>query len=317
MCLDVISADARLPHFPSRYAVQADDKLARESQLRPRWKRSHRSTYRRFLIIGGACLLLTGVANLVSHSFSGLTGHHCNRNGRFSQSRGQNGQRLSYQELESIFLETPSSELAEKWLYYYTSGPHLAGKNLSQAEWTRDRWEEWGVSSDIVSYDTYINYPVDHSLSLLREVGGDGNTKTWEVAFKASLEEDVLEDDPTTALEDRIPTFHGYSASGNVTASFVYVNYGTYQDYQDLVDAGIQLEGKIAIAKYGGIFRGLKVKRAQELGVIGVLIYSDPGDDGEYTIANGYDSYPKGPARHPNSVQRGSVEFLSVSPGDP
>ncbi|CAH0014388.1 unnamed protein product [Clonostachys rhizophaga] len=299
------------------YAVQADDKLARESQLRPRWKRSPRGTYRRFLTIGGACLLLTGVANLVSHSFSGLTGHHCNRDGRFSQSRGQNGQSLSYQELESIFLETPSSELAEKWLYYYTSGPHLAGKNLSQAEWTRDRWEEWGVSSEIVSYDTYINYPVDHSLSLLREVGGDGNTKTWEVAFKASLEEDVLEDDPTTALEDRIPTFHGYSASGNVTASFVYVNYGTYQDYQDLVDAGIQLEGKIAIAKYGGIFRGLKVKRAQELGVIGVLIYSDPGDDGEYTIANGYDSYPKGPARHPNSVQRGSVEFLSVSPGDP
>ena len=137
------------------------------------------------------------------------------------------------------------------------------------------------------------------------------------VVFEASLEEDIIDEDPTTALEDRIPTFHGYSASGNVSAPFVYVNYGTYQDYQDLVDAGIKLEGKIAIAKYGGIFRGLKVKRAQELGMVGVLIYSDPGDDGNITIDNGYGYYPMGPARHPSSVQRGSVQYLSTRPGDP
>lgn len=137
------------------------------------------------------------------------------------------------------------------------------------------------------------------------------------MAFKASLTEDVLEDDPSTSLKDSIPTFHGYSANGNVTAPFVYVNYGTYQDFEDLVKAGIELEGKIAIAKYGGIFRGLKVKRAQELGVIGILIYSDPGDDGEKTEENGYKQYPEGPARNPSSVQRGSVEFLSVGPGDP
>lgn len=126
-----------------------------------------------------------------------------------------------------------------------------------------------------------------------------------------------MEDDPTTSLEDRIPTFHGYSASGNVTAPFVYVNYGTYRDFEDLVEAGIELKGKIAIAKYGGIFRGLKVKRAQELGMVATVIYSDPGDDGEYTEENGYKLYPEGPARNPSSVQRGSVQFLSVRPGDP
>jgi N-acetylated-alpha-linked acidic dipeptidase len=183
-----------------------------------------------------------------------------------------------------------------------------------QAEWTRDKWEEWGVKSDIVTYDVYINYPRDHSLNLLEK---SKKSKDWDIVFRASLEEDVIDDDPTTALEDRIPTFHGYSATGNVTAPFVFVNYGTYQDYQDLVDAGIELEGKIAIAKYGGIFRGLKVKRAQELGMVGVLIYSDPGDDGEVTSENGYHYYPEGPARHPKSVQRGSVQYLSTRPGDP
>lgn len=139
----------------------------------------------------------------------------------------------------------------------------------------------------------------------------------WETLFEASLEEDVIDEDPTTGLEDRIPTFHGYSATGNVTAPFVFVNYGTYHDFQDLVDAGIDLQGKIAIVKYGGIFRGLKVKRAQELGMVGVLIYSDPGDDGDITVKNGYGEYPLGPARHPTSVQRGSVQFLSTRPGDP
>ncbi|KAH8196282.1 hypothetical protein TruAng_009563 [Truncatella angustata] len=199
-------------------------------------------------------------------------------------------------------------EKASEWSKYYTSGPHLAGKNLSQAEWTRDRWNEWGIKSDVVAYETYINYPVDHRLALL---------KKDKVEFEATLEEAVLEEDPTSGLDDRIPVFHGYSASGNVTGQFVYVNYGTYQDFDDLVKANITLKGKIALARYGGIFRGLKVKRAQELGMVGTVIFTDPGDDGKITEENGYKAYPDGPARHPSSVQRGSVQFLSVAPGDP
>lgn len=146
---------------------------------------------------------------------------------------------------------------------------------------------------------------------------GSGDAAAWTVSYEASLVEDVLEEDPTTGFDTSIPTFHGYSASGNVTGQFVYVNYGTYQDYEDLVKAGIDLEGKIAIARYGGIFRGLKVKRAQELGAVGVILYSDPGDDGEVTEEKGVEKYPKGPARQPSSVQRGSTEFLSFAPGDP
>jgi N-acetylated-alpha-linked acidic dipeptidase len=167
-----------------------------------------------------------------------------------------------------------------------------------------------------VAYETYINYPVDHRLALLEKPKSDGSA-AWKVAFEATLEEDVLEGDETSGLENRVPTFHGYSASGNVTGQFVYVNYGTYQDFDDLVKANITLEGKIALVRYGGIFRGLKVKRAQELGMIGTVIFTDPGDDGKMTEENGYKAYPDGPARHPSSVQRGSVQFLSVAPGDP
>ncbi|KAI0890933.1 Zn-dependent exopeptidase [Annulohypoxylon nitens] len=231
---------------------------------------------------------------------------------------GHDHKHVSFEELQKILLDTPSSDKASEWSKYYTAGAHLAGKNLSQAEWTRDRWTEWGIKSEVVAYETYLNYPVDHRLALLEKSKSDStDAGTWKVSFEATLEEDVLDEDPTTQLDESIPTFHGYSASGNVTGSFVYVNYGTFWDFEDLVKANVSLEGKIAIARYGGIFRGLKVKRAQELGMIGIVLYSDPGDDGKITEANGYDTYPNGPARHPSSVQRGSVQFLSVAPGDP
>ncbi|KAF2151695.1 peptidase M28 [Myriangium duriaei CBS 260.36] len=215
---------------------------------------------------------------------------------------------VSLSDLRQIMLETPDPETARKWSNYYAAGPHLAGKNKSQAVWTRDLWQSFGVDSEIVPYECYLNYPKGHGLSLLR----DGKVK-----YRASLEEDVLAEDPTTSLPNRVPTFHGYSASGNVTAQYVYANYGSYEDYETLVKAGIDLKGKIALVKYGVMFRGLKVKRAQELGMVGCIIYSDPGDDGDITELNGYKAYPDGPARQPSSVQRGSVQFLSFAPGDP
>jgi N-acetylated-alpha-linked acidic dipeptidase len=215
---------------------------------------------------------------------------------------------LPYDQLQQILLNVPSAAKAREWSNYYTAGPHLAGKNLSQALWTMEKWKEFGVEdTSLAAYDIYINYPVDHRLALLNQ--SDGKT---EVTFEATLEEDVLEEDPTSGLPDRVPVFHGYSATGNVTAQYVYVNFGTYADFEDLVNSNITLEGKIAIAKYGRNFRGLKVKRAQELGMVGIVIYSDPQEDGEITEENGYEAYPNGPARNPSAIQRGSTQFLSM-----
>lgn len=238
---------------------------------------------------------------------------------------------LSYRELKEILLTVPDEAKAQQSSRYYASGPHLAGKNRSQAVWTKERWQEFGVDhAEIVPYDVYLNYPIDHRLALLEKKSdsqdawgrtGEGESSFRQeesrVLYECSLEEDVLEQDGTSGLEDRIPTFNGYSANGTVTAQFVYVNYGTYRDFEDLVNANVNLEGKIAIARYGHCYRGLKVKRAAELGMTGVVLYSDPRDDGKITVANGYQAYPDGPARNPSSVQRGSVCFMSVLAGDP
>lgn len=270
------------------------------------------NTIRRFFTIAATCFLIVAVF-LFLLPLTFIPRHHRPWNHEPSSS-------ITYEELQQILLDTPKAEKAREWSKYYTSGPHVAGTNKSQVLWTQDRWQEFGIESEVISYDVYLNYPRGHRLALYEKTktkGSDSDVEELKVKFEASLEEDVLDEDPTTGLKNRIPTFHGYSAYGNVTAPYVYVNYGTYQDFEDLVKLNVSLEGKIAIARYGGIFRGLKIKRAQELGMVGTVLFSDPGDDGENTEENGAIAYPDGPARNPSSVQRGSAQFLSVAPGDP
>ncbi|KAK9244047.1 hypothetical protein V1506DRAFT_542545 [Lipomyces tetrasporus] len=216
---------------------------------------------------------------------------------------------ISLSDLERTLFQVPETAKVREWSHYYTSGAHLAGTNYSQVQWTADKFKEYGFQAEIVPYDTYLNYPRDHSLKLL---GVNGI-----VRYEAPLKEDVLTQDPTTSDPNSIPTFHGYSANGNVTATYVYVNYGRQEDYDLLEERGVDIGGKIVIARYGGLFRGLIVKGAQERGAVGALMYTDPGDDGHVTLVNKYKAYPDGPARNPSSVQRGSVQFLSTAPGDP
>ncbi|KAI2636053.1 N-acetylated-alpha-linked acidic dipeptidase-like protein 2 [Xylaria nigripes] len=209
---------------------------------------------------------------------------------------------------EKVLVDSISNVTLSEWSYYYTHGNHLAGKNLTMAQWTADKFKENGWKSSIATYHVFLDYPVSKSLSLTYSNGS---------TFQPLLEEAVLDADDTSSYPNRIPTFHGYSASGKSEAEFVYVGRGQQDDFKRLKELGVKLEGKIAVARYGGPFRGLKVKNAEENGMIGAIIFTDTGDDGEVTEANGYAAYPDGPARHPTSVQRGSVQFLSIYPGDP
>ncbi|KAI9574759.1 hypothetical protein HD554DRAFT_2232863 [Boletus coccyginus] len=243
---------------------------------------------------------------------------------------------------EELFLTVPNEQSALAASRRYASKPHLAGtpRDLETAKhFLAHLQQELGInhtsefpiysagsdearaaSLDISAYtkptawiDTYypvLNSPLDHSLQIL---GEDGNP-----AWTAELEEVSDGTDPYAAeYATAVLTWHGISCGGEAQGKLVYANYGRKEDYDALVEAGTDFNGKIVIARYGGNFRGLKIKRAQELGAAGVLIYSDPRDDGTVTTENGYLPYPHGPARNPTSVQRGSAQFLSLYPGDP
>lgn len=278
-------------------------------------QRCQHHTIRRFFTIATTCALMVAVfLFLLPLTFITRQPRHWHDDKSYQVSSTS----ITYEELQQILLDTPKAAKAREWSKYYTSGPHVAGTNKSQVTWTQEKWQEFGIESEVISYDVYLNYPRGHRLALYeKKKGENSDVDELKIKFEASLEEDVLEEDETTGFANRIPTFHGYSAYGNVTAPYVYVNYGTYQDFEDLLKLNVSLEGKIAIARYGGIFRGLKIKRAEELGMVGAILFSDPGDDGDNTEENGAIAYPDGPARNPSSVQRGSAQYLSVAPGDP
>ena len=89
-----------------------------------------------------------------------------------------------------------------------------------------------------------------------------------------------VEGDPAADNPRVVMPFNGSSGSGDVTGEVVYANYGRAEDFNELAARNIDLHGKIVICRYGSNFRGVKVYLAQQRGAVGVLLYSDPQDDG-------------------------------------
>jgi N-acetylated-alpha-linked acidic dipeptidase len=207
-------------------------------------------------------------------------------------------------QLEQKLQGIPTPEHAQANLRHLTSEPHMAGTDASRrvAEWLRDQYRSFGFDTEIVTYNVWLPLPRLVQLEM---------TEPKPKALGSA--EQSFRGDPDTE-DKRIPVaFNAYSPSGDVTAPVVYVNYGVQEDYHDLAAAGISVEGKIVIARYGHGFRGIKAKLAEEHKAAGLIIYSDPGDDG---FAQG-DVYPQGPWRPTSGIQRGSILYTQVYPGDP
>jgi N-acetylated-alpha-linked acidic dipeptidase len=207
---------------------------------------------------------------------------------------------------EALYMNIPNRARAYEHLAYYTSLPHIAGspEDYETAVWTNNKFKSFGLDSQIQAVPVLLTLPVSRSLELVAPAAQ---------RFTAGLQEAPIGVDPTTSDPRSVPTFNGYSPSGDVTAELVYVNYGMWEDFQYLQSQGISVQGKICIARYGGIFRGVKAMIAQQLGAVGLIIYSDPQDDG-YVQGK---VFPDGPWRPETGVQRGSVQYLSICAGDP
>lgn len=163
-------------------------------------------------------------------------------------------------EAEKVMLNSPTPAYIRNQSYIYSSVSHLAGKNRTQAAYTHDLWESYGIETQIEEYEVLLNYPISHRLVLF-----DAANKNIE--YEADLKEDVIPEDATSIYPDEVPTFHGYSANGNVTGELVYASFGHINDFRLLEKHGVNVSGKVVIVRYGDTFRGLKVKAAQGIGV--------------------------------------------------
>jgi N-acetylated-alpha-linked acidic dipeptidase len=181
----------------------------------------------------------------------------------------------------------------------HVSSPH----DKLNAEMTLKQFKDWGWDAKIETFKVLYPTPIQVGLELL-----------GKKPFKATLTEAPIAGDASSSrTKDELPAYVAFQGDGDVTASLVYVNYGMPDDYRALERMGVDVKGKIAIARYGKGWRGLKPKLAHEHGAVGCIIYSDPQDDG-YAVD---DVYPGGPARPAQAFQRGSVADMPLYPGDP
>jgi N-acetylated-alpha-linked acidic dipeptidase len=207
--------------------------------------------------------------------------------------------------VEARFLAVPDAKLAEEHLRILTKAPHIAGspEDRANAEYVAKKFREAGLKTEIVEYKVLINYPAEISVDVTAPADVHMHGPTREHVDG----EEAYQDDPRVVMP-----FSGLSPSGDAEAEVVYANYGTAADFQKLADMKIEVRGKIVLARYGQNFRGVKAQLAQQYGAAGLIIYSDPADDGAKRGA----SYPDGPWRPDTSVQRGSINFIWQFPGD-
>ena len=207
-------------------------------------------------------------------------------------------------EAEALFDASIDSAEMDGWLKHMSSNPHHVGspKSKENAEFIAELLESWGYDVEIAEYRILLPTPNVREIELVSPT-----------QFRATLREDSLEEDPSTFVRDQLlAPYNAFSIDGEVEGELVFVNYGIPEDYETLERYGIDVKGKIAIAKYGRSWRGIKPKLAAEKGAIATIIYSDPIDDG-YGAG---DAYPKGPFKHESGVQRGSVMDMPTYPGD-
>ncbi|MGH7664485.1 MAG: M28 family peptidase [Gemmatimonadaceae bacterium] len=205
---------------------------------------------------------------------------------------------------EAALRAVPNADSLRARMRRLAEEPHEAGTERSRrvAEHILQRLRSFGLDAEIERFEALMPRPVARTLELIAPN-----------SYKATLAEPPVAGDKDSDDANQIPTFNAYSPDGDVTAELVFVNYGLPEDYRILDSLGIDVEGKIVIAKYGRSWRGIKPKLAAEHGAVGCIIYSDPKDDGYFVD----DVYTDGPMRPWLGVQRGSVMDMPTYPGDP
>ncbi len=205
--------------------------------------------------------------------------------------------------LEQQVIATPNAAQARAHSRALSAGAHVAG-TPGQAR-TRDyviaQMKAMGLETEVRRYDVFMPHPT--------------SVQVWRVSPRPkafSLAEPAIPGDPTSATPQYL-TVNGYSGAGDASGEIVYVNYGLIEDYAQLDSIGVSVKGKIAVARYGRSFRGIKAREAEKRGAVALLIYSDPQADG---YVRG-DVYPEGPMRNRHGVQRGSVMNGAGDPATP
>ena len=222
------------------------------------------------LYVGTKKNVLLAVGAVVTIFTAGLlTGHFgINSSGGVEGDGGGEGETIRRDEVERRIQEAlreVESQSIRSYLQELSASPHLAAgpRDRQLAHWIKETWLGFGLDSvSLQSYNFLLSYPDSEKPNKIYLLDGAG-----EVRFTSRHQEEVLR--PEDEHQDFIHAFNAFSPKGDVTGELVYVNYGRVEDIERLEELGVNLQGKIAISRYGKIFRGNRLKNCQDAGAIG------------------------------------------------
>ena len=207
-------------------------------------------------------------------------------------------------EIEEMFANYIDKTSFKKHLKKLTERPHVVGSEANEEviRYIGEIMDNAGLDVTNYPYDVYL--PNKPGSSLIEIV-----TPSREVL---NQKEDIIQNDPFSDDPLLWKGWNAFSGSGDITAEVVYANYGRKEDFEALKSLGVDVNGKIVLARYGANFRGFKAKFAEANGAAGLIIFTDPKDSG-YTKGL---VYPDGPYYNESTIQRGSLLTTDFT-GDP
>ncbi len=202
---------------------------------------------------------------------------------------------------EQAAIARPDGAHAKEFSRALSDGPHVAGTpgQAKTRDYVIEQMKAMGLTTEVREYQIWMPHPT--------------KIEVWANGKALDLREGPVKGDETSAKYPETLPINGYGGSGDAEGEVVFVNFGLVEDYATLDSLGVSVKGKVAVARYGRSFRGIKAREAEKHGAVALLIYTDPQDDG---YVQG-DVYPDGPWRPAQGIQRGSVMNGAGDPSTP
>ncbi|XP_051001911.1 aminopeptidase NAALADL1 [Acomys russatus] len=215
--------------------------------------------------------------------------------------------------LDSVMEQLDAGRIREN-LRELSKEPHVATSPRDEAlvQLLLERWKDTTTGLDAAKtfeYKVLLSFPSAEQPNTVEVVGPNGTAFHSFRPFEKNLTGEQV--GPNV-----LQPYAAYAPPGTPQGLLVYANQGSEEDYKALEAQGINLNGTIALTRYGGVGRGAKAINAAKHGVAGVLVYTDPGDinDGK-SLPN--ETFPNSWGLPPSGVERGSYKTYFGDPLTP
>ena len=136
------------------------------------------------------------------------------------------------------------------------------GDGVSVAEFLASEYRKAGFEVATPAYEVLLSYPQSAKLEIVGEPG-----------VPLGRGEPPIASDPDTAIPEAAVPWNAYAPSAEVVGDVVYVNRGSAEDYDRLAKMGVDVRGRIVLARYFDANPALWLSSLGISAIVGTALY--------------------------------------------